>query len=612
MADKKPADNQDKANPFDEKEEEPEIASSVLDAWGKEDSQEDINEVELSDDPFDLLENESDDTDDAFELVEEEPDQAESLHRSSDAPLDEQIIELGESTADGESPESAEDPKKITITPLHPIREDGATATADNKPAGKIKKWLPWIAAAILIPVITTSLAVLIKAFTEAKNVKKDVSALQEKITNLSGIIDKLPRKIELDLIRSDIDNIHTAQKLFKTQIDDFTKLKDETTQLSKNLKQQLLVISEDRRSMINDLTGMRADLTKTNNNLHRLLQLNDLVKRLKKQLARQNQAIASKKTTQKKSSKAIKPPVSIARTLRYRLLQVLQSGQDKVYAVAISPDGQRLASAGTDNKLRLWDLQTYHLLKVLEGHSNWITDVQFSPTGKWLASSSWDGTIKIWDSDTGAQVRTLLGHKRQVRTLTYSPDGKLLASGGTSNSILLWDPKTGKGQGSFDGHINWIKDLEFSSTGKLLASASLDDTVRLWDINQGTLVRTLADHQAAVNTVKFSPDGHYLATASADTTIRMYPLPKGRSRVFSGHTEAINSIFFTPDSKYLVSGAGDGAIWVWNVKNGKTSQKIAAHDAAVTAITLSPNGARMVSAGADGKVKIWEPYLGK
>ncbi len=598
MAEQDAADNQGNKNPFHSTTEGEEVAS-VVDAWNNDNSLTDTGEFELSDDPFDL--------------VEEEPHQASNLRRKEDAVLIEQTIDLGEddptTTKDHPGLQPATD-----STATHSLSDQAdVAAEAVNQKSRTLKNWLPWIAAAIIIPIVTIGLTVLIKAFTDAKAIKNEVSALQGKIIQLNQIVEKLPRNTELDLLRNDLDSIHTSQRLFKNQLDDFKTLKDETTQLSASLKKQLLVIAEDRRSMIKDLTGMHTELTKTQKSLQQLTSLAKRIGQLEKQLARRKADSAkSKKTVQKQSAPPAKPVALVKPSLRYRILHVLESSQSAVYAVAVSPDGLTLASAGTDNKLRLWDMQTGVLRKVLEGHSNWVTDVRFSPTGKWLASCSWDGTIKIWDSSTGAQVRTLLGHKRQIRTLAFSPDGTLLASGGTSNSILLWNPVTGKAQGSFDDHINWIKDLEFSPDGKQLASASLDDTVRLWNTQQGTPSRTIADHRAAVNAVAFSPDGRYLATASADTTIRLYPLSKGPSRVFSGHTEAINSLLFTPDSLQLLSGSGDGSIRVWDVATGKTLQRIMAHDGAVTALALSPNGARMLSAGTDGKVKIWEPYLSK
>src|SRR5262249_9882078 len=80
--------------------------------------------------------------------------------------------------------------------------------------------------------------------------------------------------------------------------------------------------------------------------------------------------------------------------------------------AVAYSPDGKRLASAGGGPARRgefiLWDLENGKAVFTLKGHTNGITAVAFSPDGKWLATASHDRTVKLWDTRTGKPVATL------------------------------------------------------------------------------------------------------------------------------------------------------------------------------------------------------------
>jgi hypothetical protein len=76
---------------------------------------------------------------------------------------------------------------------------------------------------------------------------------------------------------------------------------------------------------------------------------------------------------------------------------QVLTGHHDRVWAVALSPDGQRLASGSLDSSVRLWNLRgPGDEPAILRGHTLGITSVVFSPDGKQLASAAEDSTVRL------------------------------------------------------------------------------------------------------------------------------------------------------------------------------------------------------------------------
>jgi WD40 repeat protein len=112
--------------------------------------------------------------------------------------------------------------------------------------------------------------------------------------------------------------------------------------------------------------------------------------------------------------------------------------------AIAYSPNGKQIASAGKDGKLKLWNAQTGKLEQVVTIRGNlWTYGITFSPDGKAIATANSDKTIKIFDRVTGQLLKTLNGHIAEAYTLSYSPDGKTLVSGSRDNTLKLWNAET-------------------------------------------------------------------------------------------------------------------------------------------------------------------------
>ncbi len=156
------------------------------------------------------------------------------------------------------------------------------------------------------------------------------------------------------------------------------------------------------------------------------------------------------------------------------------------VTGVAFSPDSQRVASAGRDQTVKIWDSAGGKELMTLRGHTSRLNGVAYSPDGRRLASSSIDKTVKIWDATSGKELLTLRGHTYAVFGVAFSPDGQRVAWAAGDRTVRVWDSATGKELLSLDADAEWVWGVAYSPDGRRLASAGGDKTVRIWDSATG------------------------------------------------------------------------------------------------------------------------------
>lgn len=163
--------------------------------------------------------------------------------------------------------------------------------------------------------------------------------------------------------------------------------------------------------------------------------------------------------------------------------------------SISLSRDGFRLAVGSWDKIVRVWDVPAdgaalggggeLELAATCVGHGSAIASVRFSPCGSRLASAGWDATLRIWDPATGRPAAPpLRGHGGCVRAVGWSCGGATLASAGDDGAVRLWDAASGQPLGpALPGHTGEVWLLAFGPDGNTLATADRDGAVVLWDL---------------------------------------------------------------------------------------------------------------------------------
>jgi WD40 repeat protein/class 3 adenylate cyclase len=310
--------------------------------------------------------------------------------------------------------------------------------------------------------------------------------------------------------------------------------------------------------------------------------------------------------------------------------VHIIRPSASEIDAIAISPDGQLLATGDTTGAVRFEDLRTWKAsgatiqlpFPVPPGA------VRFSPDGHTLAVAAAQGSwSRLYAIDVGSRRSRLLGMWPEIvfpppsssTTIAFSPDGADIAmglvdqpqTGPVAERLVLVNASTGRQVWQRNvpvGAGQWTMYVAYAPDGALVTSADFGTTV-LWDPGSGRIIRQFP----IGGRLAVAPDGRSAAIGDisqgtdVSTSLQLLDLTSGASRTLQPTPAWITTLAFTPDGKTLVGGALDRTVREWDTTSGSIVQTFPSQSGGRIQVAIDPRGRTVLSSADDGSVTAWD-----
>lgn len=285
------------------------------------------------------------------------------------------------------------------------------------------------------------------------------------------------------------------------------------------------------------------------------------------------------------------------------------------VLAVAISPDGNLVASAGY-REVVLWNSADGALVRRISNLAERPHDIEFTANGQQLIVAAGTpgqmGEVKIFNVADGALVADLFTTDDEVFSVALNADGSRLAATCADRSLRVFDMATRKQQLFVEDHADWVMDVAWSPDGTKLATASRDKTSKVFDAKTGEAIATFNGHANPVFSVGFLPDNVHVVSGGRDNKLRVWAVAEAKqAREIGGFGGEVFRLTVLPDGHSLTTSA-DKQIRLHNLTNGQQVRAFAGHNEWVYAVAYHAASKRVVSGSHDGEVQLWNFDDGK
>lgn len=275
---------------------------------------------------------------------------------------------------------------------------------------------------------------------------------------------------------------------------------------------------------------------------------------------------------------------------------------------IALSLDGQYLASGDYDGKLKIWKVDDSSLVYDMDAHTEFVNSIAWSKDGTLLAAASDDSLISLWNAQTGEEIRHMESEEKVgCLSLTFSANDPLVFATCEAGKIVSWNTQTGNEEMSFSADSSAILSIVESPDGSKVAA--LDDWGRIfvWGSQSAELIHVIDIYNDFFFSLAVSNDGSKIFFLDGD--YESYMIDNTGNPIWTSRDvddDQILAPVFSQDGQTLIGGTYGGYVNFRNASDGAEKNFFSAHNDWIRQVALSPDGTKLVTASDDNTLKVW------
>lgn len=241
----------------------------------------------------------------------------------------------------------------------------------------------------------------------------------------------------------------------------------------------------------------------------------------------------------------------------------------------AFSRDGSLLATPVNEDVV-ITNLDSNSTLHTLEGDGEVVTALAMTPDGSKLAVVSQSQQLRVYDVESGS-ITKLYKLSAPVYIAVADETSSLFAFGATDGVVNVWDAQDGYVTHSLKGHGTTICSLQFygelHSSNWMLALGDTMGTSKVWNLVKRKCIATHVEHTGAVRGLAFLDDGEYFMTGGRDEVVVIYNTQNLRKVVntFAVRHQVETCGFIIVQDTRLFYTAGSGCqLKLWDIASGR------------------------------------------